>query len=92
MYSLFSRVRHAQPMGVMNGWHTFGQTLVDMYNANRLIKFGRYIIVDDATRPNVSKAMSHFAPELQHRAGRDGCPQWPAVAGPGAGAARSVRS
>jgi predicted O-methyltransferase YrrM len=45
----------------IDGWHTFDQTLVDMYYANRLIKVGGYIIIDDATWPSVSKAISHFA-------------------------------
>jgi predicted O-methyltransferase YrrM len=45
----------------IDGWHTFDQTLVDMYFANRLIKPGGYIIVDDAVWPSVSKAVSNFA-------------------------------
>jgi len=45
----------------IDGWHTFDQTLVDMYYANRLVKVGGYIIVDDATWPSVSKAISQFA-------------------------------
>jgi predicted O-methyltransferase YrrM len=45
----------------IDGWHTFDQTLVDMYYANRLVKIGGYIIVDDGTWPSVSKAISHFA-------------------------------
>lgn len=45
----------------IDGWHTFDQTLVDMYYANRLIKTGGYIVVDDAAWPSVSKAISYFA-------------------------------
>jgi predicted O-methyltransferase YrrM len=45
----------------IDGWHTFDQTLVDMYYANRLLKTGGHIIVDDATWPSVSKAVSYFA-------------------------------
>ena len=45
----------------IDGWHTFDQTLVDMYYANRLIKLGGYIIIDDANWASVSKAISYFA-------------------------------
>jgi predicted O-methyltransferase YrrM len=45
----------------IDGWHTFDHTLVDMYYANRLVKVGGYIIVDDANWISVSKAISHFA-------------------------------
>jgi predicted O-methyltransferase YrrM len=44
----------------IDGWHTFDQTLVDMYYANRLVKVGGYIIIDDANWISVSKAVSHF--------------------------------
>jgi predicted O-methyltransferase YrrM len=45
----------------IDGWHTFDQTLLDMYYANRLIKSGGYIILDDADWVAVSKAVSYFA-------------------------------
>jgi predicted O-methyltransferase YrrM len=45
----------------IDGWHTFDQTLVDMYFANRLIKVGGYIVIDDVSWPSVSKAVSNFA-------------------------------
>ncbi|CNI52817.1 Uncharacterised protein [Mycobacterium tuberculosis] len=45
----------------IDGWHTFDQTLVDMYFANRLIKVGGYMLIDDASWPSVSKAISNFA-------------------------------
>lgn len=44
----------------IDGWHTFDQTLVDMYYANRLIRTGGYILVDDANWISVSKAISYF--------------------------------
>jgi predicted O-methyltransferase YrrM len=44
----------------IDGWHTFDQTLVDMYYANRLIKVGGYVVVDDANWISVSKAISYF--------------------------------
>jgi predicted O-methyltransferase YrrM len=45
----------------IDGWHTFDQTLIDLYYANRLVMAGGYIVVDDATMPSVSKAISYFA-------------------------------
>jgi hypothetical protein len=45
----------------MDGLHTFDQTLLDLYYANKLIGPGGHIISDDATWPAVSKAISHFA-------------------------------
>jgi predicted O-methyltransferase YrrM len=48
-------------LAFIDGWHTFDQTLIDMYYANRLIKVGGYIIIDDADWISVSKAVSHFA-------------------------------
>jgi predicted O-methyltransferase YrrM len=44
----------------IDGWHTFDQTLVDMYYANRLIRTGGYVLVDDANWISVSKAISYF--------------------------------
>jgi predicted O-methyltransferase YrrM len=45
----------------IDGWHTFDQTLVDLYYANRLIKPGGYIVLDDADWLAVAKAISYFA-------------------------------
>ena len=45
----------------IDGWHTFDQTLVDMYFTNKLIKVGGYMLIDDVSWPSVSKAVSNFA-------------------------------
>jgi predicted O-methyltransferase YrrM len=45
----------------IDGWHTFDQTLLDMYYANRLVRAGGYILVDDANWISVSKAISYFS-------------------------------
>jgi hypothetical protein len=45
----------------IDGWHTFEQTLIDIYFANRLVKVGGYVIVDDVSWPSMSKAVSNFA-------------------------------
>jgi predicted O-methyltransferase YrrM len=47
-------------LAFIDGWHTFDQTLIDMYYANRLVKVGGYIIIDDADWISVSKAISYF--------------------------------
>ena len=44
-------------LAFIDGWHTFDQTLIDMYYANRLVKVGGYIIIDDADWISVSKAI-----------------------------------
>src|ERR1700730_2384976 len=47
-------------LAFIDGWHTFDQTLIDLYYANRLVKTGGYIIIDDADWISVSKAISYF--------------------------------
>ncbi|MGQ4620022.1 class I SAM-dependent methyltransferase [Nocardia sp. R7R-8] len=42
----------------VDGWHTFDQTMVDLYFANRLLRVGGYVIVDDCDMPGVAKAVS----------------------------------
>ncbi len=48
-------------LAFIDGWHTFDQTVVDMYYANRLVRTGGYIIIDDADWISVAKAISYFA-------------------------------
>lgn len=31
----------------IDGWHTFDQMMLDMFYANRLVRIGGYIIIDD---------------------------------------------
>jgi predicted O-methyltransferase YrrM len=45
----------------IDGWHTFDHTLLDLFYANRLIKVGGYIIVDDCQMPGVAKAVDYVA-------------------------------
>jgi predicted O-methyltransferase YrrM len=45
----------------IDGWHTFDQTLLDLFYANRLIRVGGYIIVDDCTWVSVAKAVAYFS-------------------------------
>lgn len=47
-------------MVFIDGWHTFDHTLLDLFYANRLIRIGGYIVVDDCTFPSVAKAVSYM--------------------------------
>jgi len=43
----------------VDGWHTFDHTLLDLFYANRLIRVGGYIVVDDYNWPAVHRAVSY---------------------------------
>ncbi|MCU0549870.1 MAG: class I SAM-dependent methyltransferase [Leptolyngbya sp. Prado105] len=45
----------------IDGWHTFDHTLLDLFYANRLVRVGGYIVVDDCGMAPVSKAVSYIA-------------------------------
>jgi predicted O-methyltransferase YrrM len=44
----------------IDGWHTFDQTMLDLFYANRLIRVGGYIIVDDCNWESVAAAVSYY--------------------------------
>jgi predicted O-methyltransferase YrrM len=44
----------------IDGWHTFDHTMIDLFYANRLIRIGGYIVIDDYNWPAVRKAVSYF--------------------------------
>jgi predicted O-methyltransferase YrrM len=44
----------------IDGWHTFDHTLQDLFYANRLLRVGGVIVVDDCTLPGVAKAVSYL--------------------------------
>jgi predicted O-methyltransferase YrrM len=52
---------HSFDLIFIDGWHTFDHTLLDLFYANRLIKVGGYIVVDDCGMAPVSKAVSYIA-------------------------------
>lgn len=53
-----------QPAGFdlvfIDGWHTFDQTMLDLFYANRLVRVGGYIVVDDCNWESVSAAASYY--------------------------------
>ena len=42
----------------IDGWHTFDHTLLDSFYANRLLRVGGYLVIDDAGMPPVYRAIS----------------------------------
>lgn len=44
----------------IDGWHTFDQTMLDMFYANRLVRIGGYIVVDDCNWESVAAAVSYY--------------------------------
>lgn len=46
---------------LVDGWHTFDHTLIDMFYSLRLLRVGGYLVVDDASWPGVGKAIAYYA-------------------------------
>ena len=46
---------------LIDGWHTFDHTLLDIFYADRLIRVGGYIVIDDATWASVSRACAYLS-------------------------------
>lgn len=44
----------------IDGMHTFDHTIIDLFYANRLLRSGGYIILDDTNWPAVAKAAAYF--------------------------------
>nr|VFJ62056.1 MAG: Methyltransferase domain-containing protein [Candidatus Kentron sp. DK] len=47
-------------MILVDGVHTFDHTLLDMFYANRMLKLGGFLIVDDCDWRSISRAISYF--------------------------------
>ncbi len=54
----------SQPKGFdlifVDGWHTFDQTMLDLFYANRLVRVGGYIVIDDCQWRSVSAAVAYY--------------------------------
>ncbi len=46
---------------LIDGWHTFDHTILDIFYADRLIRVGGYIVIDDATWASVSRACAYLS-------------------------------
>ena len=44
----------------IDGWHTFDQTMLDMFYANRLVRVGGYIVIDDCNWKSVAAVVSYY--------------------------------
>jgi len=45
----------------IDGWHTFDQTMLDLYYVSRLVRVGGYIVTDDCNWPSVAAAISYYS-------------------------------
>jgi len=50
----------------IDGWHTFDYTLVDMFYADRLLRIGGYLLIDDALHRGPSKAIAYSNNNYKH--------------------------
>jgi predicted O-methyltransferase YrrM len=48
-------------LAFIDGWHTFDQTMLDLYYASRLVRVGGYIVTDDCNWPSVAAAIAYYA-------------------------------
>ncbi len=44
----------------IDGWHTFDQTMLDMFYANRLVRVGGYIVIDDCNWESIAAVISYY--------------------------------
>jgi predicted O-methyltransferase YrrM len=44
----------------IDGWHTFDHTMLDLFYANRLVRVGGYVVIDDCNWESVSAAVSYY--------------------------------
>ncbi len=45
----------------IDGWHTFDHTLLDIFYANKLLRVGGYVVIDDCQYPAIEKAVDYFS-------------------------------
>lgn len=50
----------------IDGWHTFDYTLVDVFYADKLVKVGGYIIVDDVLHYSVKQSIRYLDKNYRH--------------------------
>lgn len=50
----------------IDGWHTFDYTLVDVFYADKLVKVGGYIIVDDVLHFSVKQSIKYIDKNYRH--------------------------
>jgi predicted O-methyltransferase YrrM len=67
-YSAMPKFLTKQPFDFIfiDGWHTFDYTLVDMFYADRLLRIGGYLLIDDALHQGPSKAIAYSNKNYKH--------------------------
>jgi predicted O-methyltransferase YrrM len=45
---------------LIDGWHTFDHTIVDLFYSCRLLRVGGYLAIDDTSWPGVGKAVAYY--------------------------------
>ena len=67
-YSAMPKFLHKKPFDFIfiDGWHTFDYTLVDMFYADRLLRIGGYLLIDDALHHGPSKAIAYSNKNYKH--------------------------
>lgn len=46
---------------LIDGWHSFDHTLLDLFYSNLLLKIGGYLVIDDCRLPSVAPAVTYFS-------------------------------
>ena len=52
---------------LIDGWHTFDQTLLDFFYADRLLEDGGFVAIDDANFPGIRKMISYASKYPNYR-------------------------
>ena len=50
----------------IDGWHTFDYTLVDAFYADKLVRIGGYIVIDDALHFSVQRCIRYLDTNYEH--------------------------
>ena len=67
-YSAMPKFLNMEPFDFIfiDGWHTFDYTLVDMFYADRLLRIGGYLLIDDALHNGPKKAIAYSDKNYKH--------------------------
>lgn len=67
-YSAMPKFLDTEPFDFIfiDGWHTFDYTLVDMFYADRLLRIGGYLLIDDALHRGPNKAIAYSDKNYKH--------------------------
>ena len=63
---LLYKLQHKYDLIFIDGWHTFDNTLIDVYYAIRLVSVGGLIIIDDIRHQGVGKLVKYVDVNYRH--------------------------